>query len=268
MNTNSAPGIAVGGGARQRRGRAPVVLARQHVHRSASGVDRGGLVPEVVLFGVEREVAAEHAGRSLRVAPADLAPARLGAARAGEPDHERGLQLVRHARVVEQLEPARLGARRALHGEHRAAQARPMAREVERDVAAHRAAHEHRALERELGGEALDELEEEGEREPVRLLPPARAVGRERLAVVRKIPGDHAEALREPRVLEQMPPLPAVRASGVLAEERHTRTGLLEVHGVARARDRQVEVAPDSPREPRHQARASRRISSTRRIAG
>ena len=44
-----------------------------------------------------------------------------------------------------------------------------MAREVERDVAAHRAAHEHGALERELGGEALDELEEEREREPVRL---------------------------------------------------------------------------------------------------
>ena len=94
--------------------------------------------------------------------------------------------------------------------------------------------------------EALDELEEEREREPVRLAPPRDTVRWQRLPVVGQVPGDHAEALGDLRVLEQVAPLLAVGAGRVLEQERHALPALLEVDAVAQARDVEVQVAARS----------------------
>ena len=61
----------------------------------------------------------------------------------------------------------------------------------------------------------------------------------------RQIVGDHPESLLKLAVLQQMPPLPAVRAGRVLQHHRHALTGFLEIHPVLDAADPHVDVATD-----------------------
>jgi hypothetical protein len=124
-------------------------------------------------------------------------------------------------------------------------------------VAADRAAHENRTVERELGGQRDRHLHEEVARQPVFLRPPLAAFRRQRLRVIREIVRDHPEVPADVGVLEQVAPLTAVGARGVLKQERDSRARLLEVDAVLHAVDREVDVAAGGRIEASHQDASS-----------
>ncbi len=75
--------------------------------------------------------------------------------------------------------------------------------------------------------------------------PPFRPDRRQRLAVERQVVGDQAEMIGDLAALEEMPPLRAVRARGVLQQHRDARARFLEIDAVVLTVDVEMDVASD-----------------------
>src|SRR6266571_947624 len=115
-----------------------------------------------------------------------------------------------------------------------------------------RAAHERGSLEAEFATERQRHLHQEVLGEAILFAPPLLPRGRQRLAVIRQVIRDHAVVSRDMRVVEQVAPLAAVGAGGVLEQQRDTFAGLFEVDAVFEAIDGEIDVAAGGSVEARH----------------
>src|ERR1700685_3289365 len=106
------------------------------------------------------------------------------------------------------------------------------AAEVEGQGAPHRRTKEYGSIEAQCGGQGQWGFHGALGRQSVILRPPCAALGRQRFAVERKVVGDNSELGGDPYVVEQVSPLPAVRASGVLAQEADALPSRLIIHAV------------------------------------
>ncbi len=119
---------------------------------------------------------------------------------------------------------------------------RIMKREVARQMAAHRASHVNRPVQLQFAAERDPIAHEPIPGQAVFLFPVPDRRRRQQFAVIGKVGGDHAEARSDFAIFQQMPILAAVGAGGVLAYERNTPAGLLEIDAILDAVELDVNV--------------------------
>ncbi len=234
-----------------RRRTGVVVFAGEERHLALPRVDPLDLLARVPVEAVVVHVPGVDARPALRVVPPVLALRDLGARRCVEPERVARAELAAmDRRVMEEVVVAPRRVRRRLEADDAGQLALVVGGDLERDRAAHRAAHHHRPLELERLPHRADELEVALRRQPVPREPPL--VGRRRTPVIRQVERDDAEPPRDLGVVQHVPPLPAVGARSVQAEERDTLSRLLEEDPVARAERAHLDVAADDRFVLRH----------------
>ena len=139
-----------------------------------------------------------------------------------------------------------------LEPDDRAELVRMMHREIGREMAADRAPHVDGAVEFKFARERGDELQQKIFGEFVFAAPPFDAGRRHRFGVVGQVVRDHAEVALQLGVFEQMTPLPAIRARGMLQQQRNSAPRFLEVDAILDAVNAYIDVAADCGVETWH----------------
>ena len=106
----------------------------------------------------------------------------------------------------------------------------PQRGDLQRDAPAHRATNEHRPIQLESIAKRDDRIDVGFGRQKVFLR--LEALGRQRFAVPGQIERDEAMGIGEIRIVEDEPPLPAVRAGSVQAYDGTSSPTLLEIEAL------------------------------------